>query len=326
VDAGQNRVVICVRAHDRPFALRRAIAGVVAQTHQNWVLSIFNNCGDPELIESVVEEFAEAIGDRVVLTHSPRLHVSAALRGATEVAGGEFLAVHDDDDDWAPHFLEKTVAALIARPDDVAVASRATVVSEVRHPDADWVELARDPNAYDWLKSITLENAVMRCPVPPICVLVRRNAWDAAGAHSLDHGYAGDWHALLRLLGIGPISVLEENLAFYFLGETESGVALNLSHSGDVKYSDAMMREDLLRTAPVEGAVNLAQIVASISVIDRENHASLVEALEHLRTIRADVDHIRLRLAHLEDRVDRLDPTGRRFWNEQRGRFTKRNG
>lgn len=322
MDAGQDTVVICVRTYDRPEALRRTIAGVVAQTHQNWILSIFNNGGDLAQVEAIAAEFEQQLGDRLVLTsETAQIHVSDAVRRATAAAQGEYIAVHDDDDDWAPEFLERTVAALKSRPGDVAVATRATVVHEVLGQDGVWAESSRDPDAYSWLTAITLETAVLRCPVPPICMLVRRDAWDAVGAHSLDDGYAGDWHALLLLLTKGPISVLRENLAYYYRRDTAASGALNLSRSGDVRYSDAKMREELLRRGSDPDDLKIAQSVLSISALDRENHAMLVELLDHLRVVRVDVDHSRHRLAFLEDRVERLDPTGRQFWGRLVGRM-----
>lgn len=321
MDADQDTVVICVRTFDRPEALRRTIAGVLAQTHQNWILSIFNNGGDLSQVKAIVADFEQQLGDRLVLTsEAAQIHVSEAARRATDAAEGEFIAVHDDDDDWAPEFLERTVAALKSRPGDVAVSTRATVVHEVLGADGSWVESSRDTEAYSWLTAITLETAVMRCPVPPICMLVRRDAWDAVGAHSLDDGYAGDWHALLLLLTKGPMSVLRENLAFYYRRDDSASGALNLSRSGDVRYSDAQMREELLRRRPSPDEPDIAQAILSISALDRENHAMLVDLLDHLRVVRVDVDNSRHRLAFLEDRVERLDPTGRQFWKRLSGR------
>lgn len=324
--AGQDTVVIAVRTFNRPEALRRTIAGVLAQTHQDWILSIFNNGGERGPVEAVVAEFADQLEGRLQLNGSDGpLHVSEAVRHAAAAAEGEFVAVHDDDDDWEPEFLAKTVAALKSRPGDVAVATRATVVTETRGADGVWVESSRDEDAYSWLTAITLESAVLRCPVPPICLLVRRDAWDAVGGHTLEDGYAGDWHTLLLLLARGPIAVLRENLAFYYRRDDAGGEAMNLSRNGGRLYSDAVMRENLLRSASRDGELNVAAAVGSISALDRENHKNMVALLDHLWTIRTDVAHIRERLAHLEDRVDRLDPTGRRFWAEQTGRL-KRNG
>lgn len=322
-------VAICVRTYERSEFLRRTIAGVLAQTFEDWTISIFNNGGDPQRVDDVVAEFGTALDGKMVVTHWPqRIEISEAATRSAAATASDYVVVHDDDDDWEPTFLERTTGLLSQLGDEVvAVATQALWIEERKEPSGDWTVIGTNDTAYEFLAAITLETAVVRCPVPPICLLIRRSAWDAVGGYEFELGHSSDWFTILRLLAIGRIELIPELLARYYLHAAENGAARNISLAeGAHDHSDLVMRDVLSRRQLVHDEVDLGRVIGSISAVDRENHAMLEQALEHLWTIRVDADHVRHRLAHLEDRVDRLDPAGRRFWRDLRRRIFRRNG
>lgn len=322
-------VAICVRTYERPEFLRRTIKGVLAQTFDDWTISIFNNGGDRQRVDDVVAEFGAALDGRLVVTHWPeRIEISEAATRSAAATDSEYVVVHDDDDDWDPTFLERTTGLLAELGDEVvAVATKALWIEERDDQNGDWTVVGTNDSAYDFLPAITLEAAVVRCPVPPICLLIRRSAWETVGGYEFELGYSSDWFTILRLLAIGRIELIPELLAHYYLHAAENGAERNISLvDGAHDHSDLVMRDTLSRRRSAHEEVDLGRVIGSVSAVDRENHAMLEQALEHVWTIRVDADHVRHRIAHLEDRVDRLDPTGRRFWRDLRRRIFGRNG
>lgn len=327
--AAHSAVAICVRTFNRPEFLRRTIAGVLAQTYDNWILSIFNNGGDPAAVDAVVGEFGDRLTGRVVVTHSSeRIEISLAATRSAAAVNSDFVVVHDDDDDWEPEFLARTTSLLSQLDDEfVAVATKARWIEERPGKDGHWEVVATNDTAYDFLSAVTLEISVVRCPVPPICLLIRRSAWEAVGGYDFELGFSSDWITLLRLLTVGRIELIPELLAHYYLHAEMTGAKRNISFTeGAHEHSDLVMRDALLRDPVREGRVDLAPLINAVSAVDRENSEMLGRALESAQQIRVDVDHIRHRLAHLEDRIDRLDPTRKRFWREQWDRVRGRNG
>ena len=327
VDHG--KVAICVRTYERPEFLRRTIAGVIAQTYENWVLSIFNNGGDAARLDAVVDEFAEQLRGRFNVIHSEkRVDIARAASESAAAVESDFVVVHDDDDDWEPGFLATTTARLAVLDERyVGVSTRAIWVVEQQTEDGGWEIAELNEAVYENLNVITIESAIEQCPVPPICLLIRRSAWDAIGGYSLEVGFSSDWHAMLKLLALGEIDVVPLPLARYHWRANHSGTQANLSReAGGHPYSDQLMRERLLRDPFPQAELDLTPLIASISNLDRETHALMTEAIDHLRTIRIDADATRHRLAHLEDRVDQLDPTRRRFWRTLWLRLRRRVG
>src|SRR5947208_16048547 len=99
-----------MRTKDRPHFLERALTSVLGQTHRDFELVLVNDGGAREPIEEIVGHAADP---RVHVLHNPD---SAGMVAATNRALAEsestYVAVHDDDDTWAPTFLERTTARL----------------------------------------------------------------------------------------------------------------------------------------------------------------------------------------------------------------------
>jgi glycosyltransferase involved in cell wall biosynthesis len=113
-EAPGPQVAICLATYNPPRELlRRQVESIRAQSHQNWVCLISDDCSRPEDFQAI----QEIVGDdpRFVLSRSPRrlgfyLNFERALTLAPRQA--PFIALSDQDDAWYPHKLETLLEAI----------------------------------------------------------------------------------------------------------------------------------------------------------------------------------------------------------------------
>lgn len=112
-------VAILVRTKDRPRFLSRALENIAQQTFTDYTVCVINDGGDEQATRAVIE--ASPLGllgsnaqdsSRVQLLTTVGDNMEAASNAGLAATTSEYVAIHDDDDLWAPEFLERTVAAL----------------------------------------------------------------------------------------------------------------------------------------------------------------------------------------------------------------------
>ncbi|HVW21327.1 MAG TPA: glycosyltransferase [Opitutaceae bacterium] len=111
-------ISVLLPVYNTPEAwLRRAIESVRAQTYPHWELCVADDASTDPAVRRVLEEMAAA-EPRLKVCHRPENgHISAASNSALELAGGDFVALLDHDDELAPQALFEVAAALNAEPD-----------------------------------------------------------------------------------------------------------------------------------------------------------------------------------------------------------------
>ncbi len=224
-----SRVAVLMRTRDRPVLLARALASVLSQEHEDWHLVVVNDGGDPAPVDALVGRHDTGFAGRVAVLHHPQsLGMEAASNAALAEAErhGRFahVAVHDDDDTWHPAFLRRTTGflALAENADKAAALTHWTVVRERLQGDG-VVEDGRDPAPFD-ASVVELGAMLARNRYPPISLLLRRAAVDAAGPFNAAMPVLGDWDYNLRVLLLGDIGVVPERLAFYHQRTASDGL------------------------------------------------------------------------------------------------------
>jgi len=104
------RVSIAIRAFRRRW-LSEAIASVLAQTHRDLELVIYDDAGD-------LEPVAAGFGDPRVRYHRAEARLTASGRFAAAAAQcrGEYIGILDDDDRYDPTFVATLVQVLDSDP------------------------------------------------------------------------------------------------------------------------------------------------------------------------------------------------------------------
>lgn len=307
------RVGVVIRTADRPEFLARALADVAAQTFGDRRIIVVNDGSDRAAVEAVVS--ASAVADTVTVLDSraPGGRCAAANTGV-EALDTEFVVVHDDDDLWAPEFLERTVAFLDEHPDDSGVGVATAIVYEEKRAGR-WVETGRVPfwadlTALRFIDLLEVNRAV------PISLLYRRALHERVGPYDESLEAVEDWEFYLRVLAIGTLGFIGgAPLAFWTQRPGASGAEGNsmfaLEHLHD--RDDMIVRDRELRAWVADNGAGLPLYLGAmerriVAELRNETESLRRELREQRAAIRADIDAhqpIWSRLRRLRRRMSR---------------------
>ena len=102
------RVSVVITAYNRPDYLQAALNSVLKQTYENYEIIVVDDCSRTDL-SRVIKSFPR---DVHFVRQSENGGPSRARNRGVALAGGEYVAFLDDDDEWLPSKLEAQVAAM----------------------------------------------------------------------------------------------------------------------------------------------------------------------------------------------------------------------
>ncbi|MBS0559832.1 MAG: glycosyltransferase family 2 protein [Proteobacteria bacterium] len=309
-EAGEA-VSILMRTKDRPVLLPRALRSVAGQSFADWRLYLVNDGGDPGTTEALLAAEAAVIGTRLTVRHhSVCLGMEAASNQAIEMARGEFVVVHDDDDTWHPDFLARTVAFL-RDPSNarfIGVVTDSRVVWE-RIDGGAVIEESREPLP-DFRPNIELSRVFAGNNFPPISLMMRLAAVLHIGAFNADMPVLGDWEFNLRALAFGDLGVIEEPLAFYHLrrglADPVYGNSVIAGTREHQRY-DVLLRNSVIRLALRNNPALIGVLQPLLHAADETNETvfSLHRAADdQFDLLRRTLDR---RFADLHARIDEIN-------------------
>lgn len=210
-----GRVAVITRTRERPLMLRRAIESVLGQSYAEWVHVIVNDGGDPAPVNLLAAEYAAAYRGRLQILHNPcSTGMQNASNQAIRASSSDYIVIHDDDDSWAPAFLETCVNYLEQRgaedPVQGVVANTVWIFEEI---DGHGNIVERWRADFPACETIRLADVAGENRFPPIAFLYRRRAHEAVGYFNEHFTVLGDWDFNLRFLMRYDIGVVSERLA-----------------------------------------------------------------------------------------------------------------
>ncbi len=153
-------VSIVLPVYNQAYLVDEAIAGIVAQTYQNWELIVVDD-GSSDDLELRVRHY---LGERRMLfLRQPNQRLPAALNQGFAYARGEFLTWTSADNIMLPTQLERLVEELIAHPEAGLVYSDYWAIDETGEPldDPLWRSHNRDCEFANLIRlpsEVTIEN------------------------------------------------------------------------------------------------------------------------------------------------------------------------
>lgn len=133
------RVYICT--YRRPHLLRRALAGLLAQTYRDWICELHNDAPDDDTPRQVLRGLAPD-DPRFTYHHHPRNWGAVATFNHVFAGGPEpYAALLEDDNWWDAAFLATAVTSLELHPSASLVWANMRLWQE--QPDRTWRDLAR---------------------------------------------------------------------------------------------------------------------------------------------------------------------------------------
>jgi len=164
------RVTVAVSTWNRAHLVGRALASVLTQTFTDIEILVV----DDGSTDATPEVLARVEDRRLrIVRLEQNGGISRARNTAIARARGEWLAFLDDDNEWAPDYLERQLALATARPDADVVYCRA------QRRDA---RTGHDPILPAAIREGRVVRHLLRGWLPLMsCALIRRSAMEAVG-------------------------------------------------------------------------------------------------------------------------------------------------
>ena len=273
-----QRVVVIVRTKGRPRLLQRALSSIGRQSFTGFaVVVVYDGPTDPASLEIVMSAQRRGMALRLI-EQPPGLGIEAASNAGIAATQSDYIAIHDDDDTWAPDFLEACVDLLTSAPKfGGAITHCFRVIEEITAEDIR--ELQRVP-LWTRLRAVSLLDLAMENLFPPISFLIKRSIYDTIGGFDEELRMLGDWDFNLRFLMTADIGVVPKPLASQHLRATVgTSDYANLLGGDALKYIEhsTILRNKYLRSIDsnhlaalgiimgLSGAVNAASLTRPAS-------------------------------------------------------------
>ncbi len=246
------RIGIVTPAFNVASCIGDAIRSVLAQTHQDWTLTIVDD-GSTDATAAIAAGFDDP---RVRLIRQPNAGVSAARnRGMAETEAGALLFL--DADDWlSPRALATLAAALETEPATVAAVGAYTRVpgpSRVRHPASGAL-----------LRRLLVRNLFANGGH----LLIRHAAIAATGPFHTSLRYGEDWEYWVRLARLGPFAAVRSREPLLFVRERRESACFSMAARPD---SFAPCMNAIFRSHGLEAHVGRGMLAHFRHLAEAEN-------------------------------------------------------
>ena len=308
-------VAILVRTKDRPRFLSRTLENIAQQTFTDYTVCVINDGGDEQATRAVIE--ASPLGSnaqdssRVQLLTTAGGNMEAASNAGLAATTSEYVAIHDDDDLWAPEFLERTVAAL---EESGALMCTTRVVERYERENADGeFEVYEERIFHDGLPGMGLQFLFRTNRAVPIGILYRRSLHELVGFYDESLPVVGDWEFNMRAASVADILLVDEPLAYWSLRpDAEGSEANSVKRQADHARFDSMVRarairEDLQAGARPGAYLYQAHLAADLERRVIDGHDLTRESLDILRSIESRLARIEARQQAIENRQQAIE-------------------
>jgi glycosyltransferase involved in cell wall biosynthesis len=249
-----GRVAIITRTKDRTMLLERAINSVLDQSFQDWFLVIVNDGGEKDPVDHLVSKYSSSFNGRIAVIHNEQsVGKEAASNRGIGYGDSEYVVIHDDDDSWAPNFLQMCVTEL-ERASELLPSIQGAITYSLRvqeYVDRGVVVTEQIDAWNKWIPKGVLSFFLMteKNVFPPISFVYRRKALETIGNYREDLPGLGDWEFNLRFMGQFDIYVIPYALAFYHQRQSTSAAVGDAKSTGietPELYSE-YLRNELMR-------------------------------------------------------------------------------
>ena len=209
------KVSVILTSYNHAKYLKEAIDSVLGQTFSDFELIIWDDASTDEswqIITSYSDRRIKSFRNDV-----QRRAIWGVNKAITEIAVGEYIAIHHSDDVWELPKLEKQVVFLDEHPEVGAVFTDALIISEsskvFENNTHSFQKLFDQPNRtrYDWLNHFFCRGNALCHP----SVLVRKTCYEDSEPYRLGFGLLADLDAWVRLCLKHDIFIMPEKLVRY---------------------------------------------------------------------------------------------------------------
>lgn len=309
-------VAVLVRTKDRPRFLRRALANIAEQTFTDYTVCVINDGGDESATRAILQasplaHLLEGDAPRLMLLTTGGGNMEAASNAGLAATDSEFVAIHDDDDLWAPEFLERTVGAL--RASEALICSTRVVERYERETPEGKFEVYEERIFHDGLPGFGLQFLYRTNRTVPIGILYRRRLHELVGFYDESLPVVGDWEFNLRAAAVTEVLLVDEPLAYWSLRPEADGAEANsVQRQAEHARFDASVRARAIRDDLQSGGrpgpyLYQAHLMADLERRVIDGHDLTRESLDLLRSLGERLERIEARQAAMDARQRELE-------------------
>lgn len=309
-------VAVLVRTKDRPRFLRRALANIAEQTFTDYTVCVINDGGDESATRAILQasplaHLLEGDAPRLMLLTTSGGNMEAASNAGLAATDSEFVAIHDDDDLWAPEFLERTVGAL--RASEALICSTRVVERYERETPEGEFEVYEERIFHDGLPGFGLQFLYRTNRAVPIGILYRRRLHELVGFYDESLPVVGDWEFNLRAAAVTEVLLVDEPLAYWSLRPEADGAEANsVQRQAEHARFDASVRARAIRDDLQSGGrpgpyLYQAHLMADLERRVIDGHDLTRESLDLLRSLGERLERIEARQAAMDARQRELE-------------------
>jgi glycosyltransferase involved in cell wall biosynthesis len=219
------RVSVILTSFNHEKYLREAIESALGQTFADFELIAWDDAST-DASWAVINSYQDR-RIKAFRNETNRRPIYGVLKAITDVASGEYIALHHSDDVWRLDKLEKQVAFLDSHPQIGAVFSDALAIGEDSSPLADekhfYAHIFQQPNRtrHEWLRFFFGHGNALCHP----SVLIRKDCYTKCGAYRYGFGQLGDLDMWIRLCLKYDIHVMPEKLVNFRVRNNEANTS-----------------------------------------------------------------------------------------------------
>lgn len=292
-------ISVVVRTFNRPTFLRRALKDIAQQTLLPDEVIVVNDGGD----RAAVAKAGEGVDLPLTIIDIPETVGRArAANAGMRAAQSELVTMHDDDDTWAPEFLQKTSVWLAEHADHDALVTKIDIMRDRISQDGSVEMIERFPFG-GHLHEVTLFDLLRTNRFTPIGFVYRRSLHDDLGYYDDALPVVEDWDFHMRIAARGPIPILpsEEALAFWHQrpeSRGDTGNSVVVDQDAHRRY-DLLRRDEALRNDPA-GMGGLLYLTRFIDERTHDLHVRFDEQRDQIDRLQVDVREKNERISQLE--------------------------
>jgi glycosyltransferase involved in cell wall biosynthesis len=213
------RISVILTSFNHAKYIGEAIESTLNQTFTDFELIILDDCSSDDswdLINRYSDPRIKAFRNEV--NKGP---VEGLNKAISEVATGEFIAIHHSDDVWELDKLEKQAAFLEAHSEVGAVFTWAQIIDEHGvKSTGDWFD-QENKTRWGWLNQLFHEQNNLNHP----SVLIRKQCYQDVGLYRYVLAQTPDAEMWSRVLIKFPIHIIQERLTRHRLFSDKSNVS-----------------------------------------------------------------------------------------------------
>jgi len=202
-------VSVIIPTYNRAATLERAIQSVLVQTSPAMEIIVVDDASTDNTAE-LLQQYADKIK---IISKEQNRGVSFSRNAGIQIAGGDWIAFLDSDDQWEPRKLEKQTSFHAAQPN--------LLISQC---DEIWIRngvrvnpMAKHAKQGGWI----FEACVPLCIVSPSAVIMHQQVFEQVGMFDTSLPACEDYDLWLRIAPYYEIGLLNEKLVTRFGGHED---------------------------------------------------------------------------------------------------------